>query len=69
MLVNSRNLDLIEVGYTTGAHGVGGWLRVRPYFSEGSVLLHTKIFWMKRQDSEDPISVRCLEAKAAVTVF
>jgi len=63
MLVNSGNMNLIEIGHTTGAHGVSGWIKIKPYFSEGRLLLRTKIFWLNKQEFEKPVSIRCLKAK------
>lgn len=47
--------DLVTVGYVTGAYGIQGWVRVRPYSAQADALLASKTWWvdkpgMARQD-------------------
>lgn len=49
--------DLVTVGHVTGAYGIQGWIRVRPYSSEAQALLNAKTWWLEksgqpRQDAE-----------------
>ena len=61
--MNSKNINLIEVGHATGAHGVSGWIKIKPYFSEGKLLLHTKIFWINQEEFEKPVGIKCLKVR------
>ena len=38
--------DLVVVGYVTGAYGVAGWVRVKPFSSDADALLGTKRWWL-----------------------
>lgn len=38
--------DLVEVGRVSGAYGVRGWIRVRPYSAEAEVLLTIRNWWL-----------------------
>nr|WP_198981537.1 ribosome maturation factor RimM [Herbaspirillum sp. ASV7] len=40
--------DLVTVGHVTGAYGIQGWIRVRPYSSEAQALLNAKTWWLER---------------------
>lgn len=49
--------DLVTVGHVTGAYGIQGWIRVRPYSSEAQALLNAKTWWLEKsgqpkQDAE-----------------
>ncbi|CAM5190295.1 Ribosome maturation factor RimM OS=Castellaniella defragrans OX=75697 GN=rimM PE=3 SV=1 [Castellaniella defragrans] len=38
--------DLVAVGQVAAAHGVRGWLKIRPYSAPGEVLLSTRTWWL-----------------------
>jgi 16S rRNA processing protein RimM len=40
--------DLVLVGYVTGAYGLQGWVRIKPYSSDADALLHAKTWWMDK---------------------
>ncbi|UIN22915.1 ribosome maturation factor RimM [Herbaspirillum frisingense] len=40
--------DLVVVGHVTGAYGIQGWIRVRPYSSEADALLNAKTWWLEK---------------------
>lgn len=52
--------DLVLVGHVTGAYGVAGWIRIRPYSSEAQALLQARSWWLDRPDLHD---VQVLQAK------
>ena len=39
--------DLVPVGFVTGAYGIRGIIRVKPYSSDASALLHAKQWWLE----------------------
>lgn len=45
--------DLVLVGYVTGAYGIKGWVRIRPYSSEADALLHAKTWWLDKPALRD----------------
>ncbi len=38
--------DLVLVGYVSGAYGLNGWVRIRPYSADADALLHAKTWWL-----------------------
>ncbi|MDL2284838.1 ribosome maturation factor RimM [Oxalobacter sp. OttesenSCG-928-P03] len=40
--------DLITVGHVTGAYGVQGWVRIRPYSDDAETLLTVKEWWLDK---------------------
>lgn len=48
------------VGYVSGAYGVQGWVRIRPYSSDADALLHAKTWWLNKPALHD---VDMLQAK------
>ncbi|WDZ94888.1 ribosome maturation factor RimM [Herbaspirillum sp. WKF16] len=40
--------DLVTVGHVTGAYGIQGWIRVRPYSAEAEALLNAKTWWLEK---------------------
>lgn len=38
--------DLILVGHVTGAYGIKGWVRIRPYSQEADALLGARTWWL-----------------------
>ena len=45
--------DLVLVAYVSGAYGLAGWIRLRPYSAEASALLHAKTWWMDKPAVQD----------------
>lgn len=39
--------DLVIVGYVSGAFGLQGWVKIRPYSSTADALLDTPLFWLE----------------------
>lgn len=48
------------VGYVSGAYGLNGWVRIKPYSAEADALLHVKTWWLDRPDFHD---VEMMQAK------
>jgi 16S rRNA processing protein RimM len=42
---------LVLVGYVSGAYGLNGWIRIRPYSADADALLHAKTWWMGNPES------------------
>jgi len=40
--------DLVLVGHVTGAYGIKGWVRIRPYSSDADAMLHAKTWWLDK---------------------
>jgi len=40
--------DLVTVGHITGAYGIAGWVRVRPYSAQADALLGAKAWWLEK---------------------
>jgi 16S rRNA processing protein RimM len=45
--------DLVLVAHVTGAFGLDGWIRLKPYSSEASAMLHAKTWWIDKPDMHD----------------
>ena len=45
--------DLVLVAHVTGAYGITGWVRLRPYSDEASALLHAKTWWIDKPALHD----------------
>ena len=52
--------DLVPVGHVTGAYGVGGWIKIRPYSAEAEALLQARSWWLDKPDLHD---VQVLQVK------
>jgi 16S rRNA processing protein RimM len=52
--------DLVLVGHVTGAYGIQGWVRIRPYSSDGDALLSAKTWWLDKPELHD---VEMLQSK------
>jgi 16S rRNA processing protein RimM len=52
--------DLVLVGHVTGAYGIQGWVRIRPYSSDGDALLSAKTWWLDKPELRD---VEMLQSK------
>jgi 16S rRNA processing protein RimM len=45
--------DLVLLGYVSGAYGIHGWVRIRPYSAEADTLLSTKTWWLDKPELRD----------------
>jgi 16S rRNA processing protein RimM len=52
--------DLTLVGYVSGAYGLNGWVRIKPYSTDADALLHAKTWWLDKPALRD---VDMLQAK------
>jgi 16S rRNA processing protein RimM len=52
--------DLQEVGFISGAYGLNGWVKVRPFSADAGALLHAKTWWLDKPALHD---VDLLQAK------
>lgn len=52
--------DLIQVGHISGAYGIHGWVKIKPYSSEAEALLRVKTWWLDKPSFGD---VDMLEAR------
>ncbi|WP_132258825.1 ribosome maturation factor RimM [Paucimonas lemoignei] len=52
--------DLVLVGHVTGAYGIHGWVRIRPYSADADALLHAKTWWLDKPEFRD---VEVMQAK------
>lgn len=59
--------DLIELGRISGAYGIQGWVRVRPYASESSTLLDVADWWLRPPQAASGTSRKTTVRRAVVT--
>lgn len=52
--------DLVTVGYVSGAYGIQGWVRVKPYSADADALLGAKTWWLDKPQLRD---VEMMQAK------
>lgn len=52
--------DLVLVGYVTGAYGIKGWVRIRPYSADADAMLYAKTWWLDKPELRD---VEVMQAK------
>lgn len=45
--------DLVLVGYVTGAYGIQGWVRIKPYSADADAMLHAKTWWLDKPALRD----------------
>ena len=45
--------DLVPVGYVSGAYGIAGWVRVKPFSDDADALLNVKTWWFDKPDLHD----------------
>lgn len=50
--------DLILVGYVSGAYGIHGWVRIRPYSVDADALLTAKTWWLDKPELHDVDSMQ-----------
>ncbi|CAN5140369.1 ribosome maturation factor RimM [soil metagenome] len=48
------------VGYVSGAYGLNGWVRIKPYSSDADALLNARTWWIDKPDLHD---VEMLQSK------
>jgi 16S rRNA processing protein RimM len=53
--------DLVLVGYVTGAYGVKGWVRIKPYSADADAMLNAKTWWLDKPELRD---VDMMQAKS-----
>jgi 16S rRNA processing protein RimM len=45
--------DLVLLGYVSGAFGVQGWVRIKPYSAEAEALLTARTWWLDKPELRD----------------
>ena len=45
--------DLVLVAHVSGAFGIAGWVRLKPYSAEASALLNAKTWWLDKPSLHD----------------
>lgn len=45
--------DLVLVGHVTGAFGIQGWIRIKPYSAEAEALLTARTWWLDKPELQD----------------
>lgn len=55
--------DLIMVGYITGAYGLQGWVRIKPYSPDADALLNAKKWWLGKPNVADLQDIEMMQAK------
>lgn len=40
--------DLVLVGHVTGAYGIRGWVRIKPYSPDADAMLYAKTWWLDK---------------------
>ncbi len=45
--------DLVLVGYVSGAYGIHGWVRVKPYSADADALLNVRTWWFDKPELRD----------------
>ncbi len=53
--------DLVLVAHVSGAFGIAGWIRIRPYSPDASALLSAKTWWLDKPALHD---VEVLQVRA-----
>ena len=43
----------MPVGYVTGAFGIHGWVRVKPYSADAGAMLHARHWWLDKPELHD----------------
>jgi 16S rRNA processing protein RimM len=57
--------DLVTVGYVTGAYGIAGWVRVKPFSDDADALLGARRWWLNRPESASSLrDIDMLQAKS-----
>ena len=45
--------DLVLVGYISGAFGIHGWVKIRPYSADADAMLSAKTWWLDKPELRD----------------
>ncbi len=45
--------DLVLVAHVTGAFGIAGWVKLRPYSEDAGALFHAKTWWLDKPELHD----------------
>ena len=45
--------DLVLVGYVTGAYGIKGWVRIKPYSADADAMSYAKTWWLDKPELRD----------------
>jgi len=57
--------DLVTVGYVSGAYGVAGWVRIKPYSADADALLGARRWWLSKPESASGLhDIDMLQAKS-----
>ncbi|WP_338849594.1 ribosome maturation factor RimM [Massilia sp. W12] len=56
--------DLVLVGHVTGAFGVQGWVKIRPYSSDADAMFGAKTWWLDKPQMQD-VDVRQVKQHGA----
>lgn len=55
--------DLVLVGYISGAFGLQGWVKIRPYSSTADALLSAKTWWLESPQQPEVHDIDRMECK------
>jgi 16S rRNA processing protein RimM len=57
--------DLVTVGYVTGAYGIAGWVRIKPFSDDADALLGARRWWLSKPESNAALQdIEMLHAKS-----
>jgi 16S rRNA processing protein RimM len=57
--------DLVTVGYVTGAYGIAGWVRIKPFSDDADALLGARRWWLNKPESASELrDIDMLQAKS-----
>jgi 16S rRNA processing protein RimM len=56
--------DLVTVGYVTGAYGIAGWVRIKPFSDDADALLSARRWWLGKPESLELRDIDMLHAKS-----
>jgi 16S rRNA processing protein RimM len=56
--------DLVTVGYVTGAYGIAGWVRIKPFSDDADALLSARRWWLGKPESPELRDIDMLHAKS-----
>lgn len=45
--------DLVLVGHITGAYGIRGWVRIKPYSANADAMLYARTWWLDKPELRD----------------
>jgi 16S rRNA processing protein RimM len=47
--------DLVTVGYVSGAYGIAGWVRIKPFSDDADALLGARRWWLAKPESSSEL--------------